>query len=472
MKTKKHRLEQFLFYDYTGIEKHLERMALKGWKLYKITRLFWEYHRIKPQKLTYTVTYFSEASEFNPYPTENQRTFHAYCKDVGWDLAAEWAQMQIFCTERENPTPIETDESVKLKAIHRAMKKNFLPSSILLLPLYLLQVYLQLHMIADDPVGQLSLGSSLFLTATWSVLIIQTLFTVIGYFIWYRKSWKAVGMGGACAESSSGYRKTFCFFAGFVIVLLALAISPFVTSNQGNIWGGVLVIINMAVIIILTFTIKNALKRAEVSRKVNLAVTAVCCVILSIVLTGATGWCITRGISAGWLGNRQPNETYTITRHNGSTYTWNIFHNSLPLKVEDLQNVDYDHYSYEWTERESFLLAQYIARQSSFPDGMLAPELNYSIVDVKLPCLFDLCLNDYLNMYNYDWKKSENNRRYFQQTDAPAWQADAVYQLYQQDEAREEYVLCWDSRIVYINLEEEPTVEQINIITEKLDTVK
>lgn len=467
MKATKRRFEQFLFYDYTGIENHLAKMAAKGWKLHKITRLYWEYHRTEPQKLTYTVTCFSEASEFNPYPTENQQTFHEYCKDVGWNLVTEWAQMQIFCSEQENPMPIETDESVKLRAIHRAMKKNFLPSSAVLLLLSLLQVYLQLHMIVSDPVEQLSLGLSLFLAVIWCVLIIQTLFSLIGYAVWYRKSQKAVRMGGACAESGSGYKKVFYVLTGIVIILLALAISMFTTSTRSYIFGGILGAISITVAIVLVFTIKNALKRAEASRKVNLTVTMVSCVILSIVLTGAMTWCIIRGVNAGWFGN-QPDETYTTTQPNGSTFTWDIYHDPLPLKVEDLQDVDYDHYSYEWTARKSFLLAQYAARQDSFPDGRQAPGLRYEIVKVKLPALFDLCLNDCLDMYNYDWEEPEEEKRVFRQMNDPAWRADAVYQLYRQDDAMSEYLLCWGYRIVYINLDKMPTAEQIAIVVEKL----
>ncbi len=53
--------------------------------------------------LAYTVTYFSEASEFNPYPTEISRLSMNTAVNAGWSLAAEWAQMQIFYTEQENP---------------------------------------------------------------------------------------------------------------------------------------------------------------------------------------------------------------------------------------------------------------------------------------------------------------------------------------------------------------------------------
>lgn len=467
MKATKRRYEQFLFYDYTGIERHLEKMALNGWLLYKISRFYWEYRRAEPQKLTYTVTYFSEASDFNPYPTENQQTFYEYCKDAGWNLVAEWAQMQIFCSERENSTPIETDESVKLKAIHRAMKKNFLPSSTLLLLLSLFQIYIQLRMVVSDPVEQLSSGVPLYLAVIWGVLFIQSLFNIIGYAVWYRKSQKAIRMGGACTESCSRYKKLFNIFTGIIVVLLTLALSTFTTSARGYIWGGILGALNITVVIVLVLIIKNTLKRAEASRKINLTVTMASCVILSIIFTGATTWCIIRGVNIGWFSS-QPTETYTTTQPNGATYTWDIYQDPLPLRVEDLQEVNYEHYSYKWTENKSFLLAQYVARQDSFLDGQLAPELNYAIVDVRLPALFDLCLHDYLDMYHYERNMPEEDRRLFRLVDGPTWQADAVYQLYRSNETMSEYILCWGYRIVYINFDEIPTVEQIAITVEKL----
>ncbi|MGB8454740.1 MAG: hypothetical protein WCD89_20720 [Anaerocolumna sp.] len=89
-------------------------------------------------------------------------------------------------------------------------------------------------------------------------------------------------------------------------------------------------------------------------------------------------------------------------------------------------------------------------------------------MDVKLPGLFDIYLNDYLEMYNYKREKPKEEKRYFKQTDDPAWQADVVYQLYTQNEAEAEYILCWSNRIVYINYEEIPTSEQIAITVEKL----
>jgi len=465
MRETKRRIEQFMFCDYAGIERHLERMALKGWQLSKITRLGWLYRKAKPRKLSYTVTYFSEASEFNPYPTENQQTFHEYCGRAGWQLIAEWAQMQIFCAEAENPTPIETDEAVKLKAIHRAMKKNFLPSLVIILFLSLFQMVFQLHSMMDDPVSQLSNSFTLSMAAVWLILAFEMLIPLISYALWYRKSKKAVSMGDGCVESGGAYKSVLSFM--WLLTAIVFVLVAFSMSTQRFGWFGLLGIAYMTVLIALVLIIKNSLKRAKVSRRINFTVTMVSCVILSIVFTGASTWCIIRAVNAGWLDNK-PDETYITTLPNGSTQAWDIYHDPLPLKVEDLEDVDYDHYSYTWTASESLLLAQYIARQESFPDGQQAPELNYTIADVKLSALFNICLNDYLEMYNYGIEEPEETKRYFQPTDASAWQADSVYQLYRQDEALGEYILCWGNRIVYIDYSLIPTPEQIAVSVEKL----
>ncbi|WP_027400029.1 DUF2812 domain-containing protein [Anaerovorax odorimutans] len=463
MRTTKHRFEQFQFYDYTGIKMHLEKMALKGWKLHKITRLYWEYRKIEPKKLTYTVTYFSEASEFNPYHTDNQITFHEYCKNGGWNLVAEWAQMQIFCTEDEDITPIDTEESVKLKFIHKAMKKNFLPGNALLMLVSILQFFLQIKNIKSDLVYQLSTGSSLFLTMVWFLISIQTLYILIGYIVWYYKSKRSVNLGGLCAESGRVNKKISNLLLVITIVLLVLAM-----WTMQNVWAPILGIVTIIVVMTLVFAIKNALKREEVSRKSNIIITTVSCVILMFIFTSVLTWGIMKGGNYG-LHSNKPFETYTTTQPDGSTYTWDIYHDPLPLKVEDLQEVNYEHYSYESTKRESFLVSQYIARQNSFPEGQLAPELNYAIVDVKLPVLFDICLKDYLEMYNYEWKKPDDERRYFKLTNDPLWHADAVYQLYTQYGSEGEYIVCWKNRIVYINYNKVPSVEQIAVTVKKLN---
>ena len=71
MRDVKYRLETFTLYDYRGVERHLEAMEAKGWRLEKTGNL-WKYRRTEPKKVHYAVTYVPEASEFNPAPTAGQ----------------------------------------------------------------------------------------------------------------------------------------------------------------------------------------------------------------------------------------------------------------------------------------------------------------------------------------------------------------------------------------------------------------
>ena len=125
MKTTKQEWNLYQLYDYQGVERHLEAMAARGWRLERIGSAFWTYRRAEPAQVTYAVTYVSDASLFNPRPTENQENLDALCAAAGWEKVCDWAQMQIFVSEQSDPVPLETEDAVRIEAIHRSMKKEF-----------------------------------------------------------------------------------------------------------------------------------------------------------------------------------------------------------------------------------------------------------------------------------------------------------------------------------------------------------
>lgn len=170
MKNRKHRVELLSFYDHVGISRHLEKMAAKGWMLEKITNLGWVYRRIEPKQLHFTVSYYSKASEFDPEPTEDQKTFYDFCAHTGWQLACSSAQLQIFYNERENPTPIETDAKLEVQAIHASAKKSFIPAYLALLVIALLNGGLFVSGIMSDPIKALSSPSICFPASRFSYL--------------------------------------------------------------------------------------------------------------------------------------------------------------------------------------------------------------------------------------------------------------------------------------------------------------
>lgn len=117
----------FKFYAKEQIEKYLEKKAADGWFLEKMEGLGWKFRKGEPKKLTYSVNYFAKASAYDPAPSADQEAYYELCSYAGWNLAASNAQMQVFCTELEDATPIETDAVLEIQSIHKSVKKSFIP---------------------------------------------------------------------------------------------------------------------------------------------------------------------------------------------------------------------------------------------------------------------------------------------------------------------------------------------------------
>ena len=144
MSTVKRTLVNVSFYDSEAIQQKLEQMAARGWMIQKAGNLFWTYTKIPPQKLRFAVTYFPGASEFDPKPSEKQLEKEELCAQDGWRLVLRWDVMQIFCTDREDAVPIDTDPIPQVGNIHRTMQKKVLVGQLVMALLIFWFLYLQL----------------------------------------------------------------------------------------------------------------------------------------------------------------------------------------------------------------------------------------------------------------------------------------------------------------------------------------
>ena len=188
MKTRKRRLEYFSFYNHTGIEQHFTEMAKKGWLIESISNFYWTYRKIEPKDIHFCVTYYPRASDFDPEPTEEQQTFHDFCAHTGWQLACTWHQMQVFYNEKESPIPLETDPVIEVDTLHRACKKNFLPSYYLLLALSLIMGGYFIARIYFDPIGLLSSSSQMLTGFAYLCMLVISL-TELPYLPALRSRW-------------------------------------------------------------------------------------------------------------------------------------------------------------------------------------------------------------------------------------------------------------------------------------------
>ena len=195
MKDTKRRFELLSFYNHTGIETHFEKMAEKGWLIERLSNLGWTYRRIEPKKLKFTITYYPQASEFDPNPSEGQMTFHDFCAHTGWQLACTWFQMQVFYNENPEPIPIETEPAMEVANIHKACKANYLRSNWILLTISAVMGVLFLVSLFKTrdvlPVLLLEDSSVVVTGFIWIILAVYCGVELAVYYRWHSRAVKA-----------------------------------------------------------------------------------------------------------------------------------------------------------------------------------------------------------------------------------------------------------------------------------------
>lgn len=464
MKDTKRRFEVFSFFDHTGIARHLSKMAEKGWLIEKISNFGWTYRRIAPNELEFFVSYYPKASEFDPEPTEEQKEFIDFCEHAGWVLAATSAQMQIFYNERKNPTPIETDPVLEVETIHAAAKKNYLPAYFLLLLVSIWNGVLFVSRLLGDFVGLLSSTTSLLSGVIGLMLFLQCVMELGGYFIWHAKAEKAAERG-VFLETPNLSRKQKILLGVVLICFVYWLISIVLFGTTMMRTVGLITLLYMAALIVLVNGMKGLLKRKKAPRTVNRTVTILFSFVLAFSMMGIITFGVLRALQNGLFDRNR--ETY---EYNGSTFA--VYMDELPLTVEDLFEVPYDGYIREQRSDESLLLGHFVMRQHPRFDAeqfIEMPSLEYAITEIKLPFLYESCKNSLLN-------KRKDQIAYgqvvlvdhYESVDATPWQANEAYRLYQGVGYIDQYLLCYEKRIIEIKFYWEPTSEQITIAVDKL----
>ncbi len=468
MKEKKRRLEFWCFYDRRGIGKHLEKMAAKGWMIERISKLGWVYRRTEPRRVHIAVTYYPNASEFDPEPDESQREFWDYCAHTGWELVCQWAQMQIFCNERENPTPIETDPATEVETLHRAMKRNFLPVYGILLLLAAMEGAVLWGRLRKDPIGFLSDVSLLTSGSIFLLLFLLCAVEIAAYLIWHGRAKKAAEQGMYLETPEMGIFER-CVTAA-TAAIFAVWIFCSIIKGNGLMRGVSLAMFGyMAALILLVNGFQQFLKRKKVSRETNRTLTIAASFALAFAMMGTITYIFVR---FGHSLFERDVETY---EYNGTSFR--LYREELPLRLEDLTEGEYDGFIRGKEENESFLLDVLSASHRPRLDAenfAKLPDLRYTVVRVKWPFLYELCRRELIEEDDEldDPKVPEGFKQFYAVTKAGPWGAEAAYRLTDQNLGPlNEYLLCYETRLVQIRLDWEPDEAQMAAVGEKLGGV-
>lgn len=460
MKNTKRRIEPLSFYNHKGISDHLEKMAAKGWMLEKITNAVCIYRRMEPAKLHFSVSYYSKASEFDPEPTEKQKTFYDFCEHTGWQLACTSAQLQIFYNTAENPTPIETEPDLEVQAIHASAKKSFIPAYILLFVIALLNGAMFISHIISNPIYLLSNPTQLFAGFCFLFLFVLCSTELICYFRWHSKAKSAAEHGEFLqTPNTTKLQKA-------ILIIVAAAFLYWIVNfvfGGDNLrkWLGIVMCAYMLSLIVIVNAVKEFLKRRKAAKSVNRTLTMLTSFVLAFAFMGIITFVTLYASSHGLFADKEE-ETY---EYNGMT--WIIHQDELPLTVEDLQEVNYNGYIKESSGSSSLFLGQLTMRQHPRYDAKNyadIPQLDYTIVVVRLSALYDMCKERLISE-----KESSDMGWEYRTEDAEPWGANSVYRLYDVDYgATNSYLLCYDDILVEISFDWELTTDQMEIVGAKL----
>lgn len=426
----KHRYELplYSFYDHTGMVRHLEQMARRGWRLDKLGGMLWRYQPIEPRRLKYALVYFPEVTGFEPTPPESHLRLQELCAQAGWILAATAGKFQVYCNEDPDAVPLETDPGIQVDIIHRTMKRNFIPSYLLLSLAAVLQLFMQIADLNKDYSVWYSgkayyfSGLAWMMIPAWSMILLFYLIELGQYFLWYRRA-KARAAEGLYTPSPRSR-----WVQSLAILTLALLLLSWFLTEQMN--GFVFAMLGaLALAAVLSVVLSKLLKKVGASAKVNQAITiGVACILSLIAVMSVSNYTI--------QSRRQAEKMDAV----------------LPLQLEDLGYIAPEKAWEKVDERHSPLVSfTHIWQRREYPQEPL--EMEYIIVDVHFAPLWDVCLQDYL-------------KAGARTVDAAPWGAQQVWQIENPYEAV--YLLCWDERMVYMELEKAPDDTQKSIIGSKL----
>ena len=432
-------------YDRSGVVRHMEEMAAKGWLVETMNGFYWRYRRTEPQQLRFSITYFPKASQFDPAPAEGLETFWELCAEAGWVLAANNAQIQVFYNEDPDATPIETDPRADFETIHRTMKKSTVGNYWLLLGLSLLESIFLFWQLLDSPVDRLSNPIHLSATFGFIPLFLVSFIDLIRYYRWRKRCRAALETGDPLPELGSARALSI-----LILVLAGLQLISMLGTSLQSSRSMALTLLVMLLFFALMFYLANAVRKwmqkLHAKPWVNLLVT---CGVIALLCFGLLGGVMSLVFRTGGslLDDAPRYETYEV-----DGFSFREYHDELPLTVQELVPVDYEHWSTQLERNESFLLTHLDARQRSRVGSERLPHLEYEIVIVKTPFLYELCKQDYINWLERDNEKiPEEYWDEYRGVDSAPWGASEVYQRYSSDEAYKQFLVCWPDRIAEIH---------------------
>ncbi len=457
MRQKKHRLEMFSLYNGSGVEKHLEEQAAKGWMLEKIGLIRWTYRRAESQALKFNVTYFPEAGHFDPQMQEGQQTYVEMCEAAGWEMIAQRWQMQVFCHKDLNAVSIETDPVTQVANIKAAMARFFL----------LIHTYWILTAIGQMARDVLLLpeGGVIALLADgvllWGMMLSLTLglrsaMDLITYFRWIRRAEQVARQEDRFLPPPDIRRLKKGILS---LNLITTALLFHYLWSIGYFWVELIGFTLLVLAFPLVDRAIEAMKACNYGKEENYFLADLLYVVIVLVSVAGIPSLLLRFGPEGLVPSRP--ETY----YTSLGWEQEVYHHELPLQMSELQDVDDDWYSRELASRSTWFVSTLEGSQTPDwrrEDADTLPAINYRIVEGRGSAIQSLVREQLLEEYAGTEKVDAETQA--------LWEAENAWEMPVYEKDTRAYLIDWGDRILYIYFEWEPMPMQIQTVVEQLKT--
>lgn len=445
MKETKRRMEFFSLYDHTNIEKHLEKMALKGWMIESIGSYFWKYQKTEPQKLRFSVVYYPKTVNEGTVISADRQHFIDMCTSGGWEYVINQGQMHIFCTKDENIPPIETDPEIQIECIHKFAKHEIIYSYCFVATVFLLLFAAFIYRMWKEPVE--ATGNQLYRIWYAPFIVGFSICNIVKYLSWYKEA-KIAAENGEFTDTKRLIKIEVLLWTPIYLFSAILEFFSFMRIRY------ILFTLGLFVLAILLFylfkKIRSVIYKSERENKTKIRTKNIIAISLVIVY-----------IALGILGYIIIPKPYTHVReHTDGIFlkTYNIYHDDdAPLDISDFTDISRNTISREKHIDESVLI-----KQSSWTIYSIEEDdnlyLNYEITDVRFTPILERCKNELIyNHYIFDYKKINSSA-----------ECEVYRQYNRKGEEGNRFVFCDNSRIVEAHFGWEPSEDEILHAAEKL----
>lgn len=445
MKETKRRMEFFSLYDHTNIEKHLEKMALKGWMIESIGSYFWKYQKTEPQKLRFSVVYYPKTVNEGTVISADRQHFIDMCTSGGWEYVINQGQMHIFCTKDENIPPIETDPEIQIECIHKFAKSDIITNNLVTIGCCIFLIAFWGYQMWKEPVDIITDE----FCKVWFTpfFIVFSIYNMISYLLWYRKA-KAYAENCEFTETKRIFNINILFWLPIYWFSITLEIFTLIRFRY------VLFILGLIVVAVLLFKLFKSIRKAiENSSKLKDETKQLLKGFLAVYLV--VGY-IAAGIFAFILIPKPYEKVEIRSEITGKTYT--VYHDEgAPLDISEFIDIENKTVSREKSVDETLLIKQtewdiYLVDKEEYKN------IEYTITDVRFTPILERCKNELIyNHYIYGYKKLDINSDY------------EIYRAYSDSEQlSNHFSLSKNNRIVEVWFNWTPTAEEIEYAAEKL----